>query len=126
MLKFSKVCETVGSTTRKTEKVRLAAEYLRSVPLDDAARAALFFTAQAYPRREERTTQVGGSLIWQVVSKLTGAEPAKLEEVYRRHGDLGAMAEEVLPGKTSAEGLTLRELQSGHRQRASRWRRCRR
>jgi len=112
MLTFARVCEAVGSTTRKTEKVRLAAEYLRSLPLDDAARAALFFTGQAYPRREERTTQVGGSLIWQVVSKLAGAEHATLEEVYRRHGDLGAMAEEVLPGKTSAEGLTLRELQS--------------
>ena len=111
MLGFAKVCEAVGSTTRKTEKVRLVAEYLRSVPLDDAARAALFFTGQAYPRREERTTQVGGSLIWQVVSKLAGAERATLEEVYRRHGDLGDMAREVLAGKTSAEGLTLRELQ---------------
>ena len=112
MLAFSNLCEAVGSTTRKTEKVRLVAEYLHSVPLDDAARAALFFTGQAYPRREERTTQVGGSLIWQVVSKLAGAEAAKLEEVYRRHGDLGDMAQEVLGGKTSGEGVTLRELQS--------------
>ncbi|HUI42418.1 MAG TPA: ATP-dependent DNA ligase [Terriglobia bacterium] len=112
MLAFSKVSEAVGSTTRKTEKVRLVADYLRSLPLDDAARAALFFTGQAYPRREERTTQVGGSLIWRVVSKLAGAERSKLEEVYRRHGDLGDVAQEVLPGKTAAGGLTLRELQS--------------
>jgi len=112
MLAFSKVGEAVRSTNRKTEKVRLVADYLRSLPLDDAARAAVFFTGQAYPRREERTTQIGGSLVWQVVSRLAGADPATLEAVYRRHGDLGDLTQEVLEGKTTAAGLTLSELQS--------------
>jgi DNA ligase-1 len=112
MLAFSKTCDAVGATTKKTEKVRLVAEYLRSLAVDDAARAALFLTGRPFPRHEERIAQVGGALLWQVVSKIAGADSSALEKVYRKHGDLGDVANEVLEGKTHPAGLSLGEVQS--------------
>jgi DNA ligase-1 len=40
--------------------------------------------------------QVGGSLLWRVVAELSGKNEAALTAAYRRHGDLGAVAGEVL------------------------------
>lgn len=110
MLRFAETCEAVASTTKKSEKVRLVAQYLRSLPTEDACRAALFLSARAFPHWEEKVLAVGGSLIWQVVGQLAGAELAAMEATYRQHGDLGSMAEELLTGKAASRGLNLADV----------------
>jgi DNA ligase-1 len=102
MRQFAQVCEAVAATTRKNEKVRLVGEYLRSLSVEDAAAAALFFTGRAFPRREAKVTSVGGSLIWEAVAELSGREPAEMQRVYQKYGDLGGMAEELLRGGETA------------------------
>src|SRR5437879_4192951 len=58
MRRFAETCEAVAATTKKNEKVRLVSAYLSSLPLTDAARAAVFFTGQAFPRCEEKVLAV--------------------------------------------------------------------
>ena len=67
MHRFVETCEAASATTKKTEKVRLVSECLRSLPIDDAAQAAIFFAGRAFPGWEERTLAVGASLIWQAL-----------------------------------------------------------
>lgn len=110
MRQFVETCEAVSATTKKTEKVRLVSECLLSLPVDDAARAALFFAGCAFPRWEERTLAVGASLVWQALEQLTGLPPEKLSTAYRRYGDAGAVAEEVLSGGNSGGQLTLHDV----------------
>ncbi len=111
MRRFAETCEAVAATTKKNEKVRLVGEYLRSLPVENAACAALFFSGRAFPRTQEKVMAVGGSLIWQAVAGLAGAGPGAMETVYRRHGDLGDMSEELLAGKTAPEALSLRDVE---------------
>jgi DNA ligase-1 len=123
MVRFAEVCNAVASTASKNEKVRLVAEYLRSLPLDDAARAALFFTARAFPRSEERVLAVGGSIVWQTVSRLVEVDDRELEAAYRKHGDLGDMTQEVLSRTVRSSptaGLTLLEVEAAFQQLAKR------
>ena len=96
MQRFAEVCEAVAATTKKSEKVRLVADYLRALPVEDAARAAIFFTARAFPRCQERPLAVGGALLWETIAQLSGADAEVMEGIYRKHGDLGAMAAELL------------------------------
>ena len=110
MRRFAETCEAVAATTKKNEKVRLVSAYLSSLPLTDAARAAVFFTGGAFPRCEEKVLAVGGSLIWQAVGRLAELDSDTMAEVYRKHGDLGAMAEEVLQNRTAPRGLSLGEV----------------
>lgn len=117
---FAETCEAVAATTKKKEKVRLVGAYLASLALDDAARAAVFFTGRAFPRYEEKVLAVGGSLIWQAVTHLAGMEASGMEAVYRRHGDLGGMVEEVLRGRTAAPDLSLKEVADGFDELAAR------
>ena len=96
MHRFATTAEAVAATTKKLEKVRLVAEYFRSQPVDEAAQAAIFLSGRAFPAWEERTLQVGGTLLWRAVSEISGKGDVALTAAYRRHGDLGAAAQEVL------------------------------
>ncbi len=110
MLLFAETCDAIGATSSKKEKIRLAGEYLKSLSLDDAARAAIYFCGKAFPRWEERVLAAGGSLIWEVVAKLTGADAGRMHIAYRRYGDLGAAAEELLAQSLHGGGLSLSQV----------------
>ena len=123
MLRFAEVCDAVVGTSRKNEKVNLVSEYLRSLSVDDAARAALFLTARTFPRSEERVMALGAGIVWRAVSRLINMEGGELEAAYRKHGDLGDMAEEVL-GRAGhlapLASLTLQEVEVAFQELAGR------
>ncbi|HEV7523301.1 MAG TPA: ATP-dependent DNA ligase [Candidatus Angelobacter sp.] len=111
---FALTADAVAATTKKTEKVRLVAEYFRSLPVDEAAQATVFFSGRAFPAWEERTLQVGGTLLWRSVGEISGKGEIALTAAYRRHGDMGSAAQEVLERSAPAESsLTVAELASG-------------
>jgi DNA ligase 1 len=75
MLRFSQLCESIAATTKKTEKVRLVAEFLRSSNTMEAALAALYLSARVFPRREERVLSIGFSLLLRAVANIAHKEP---------------------------------------------------
>jgi ATP-dependent DNA ligase I len=93
---FSLTADAVAATTKKTEKVRLVAGYFLSRPTEEAAQAAVFFSGRAFPAWEERTLQVGGAQLWRAVGEISGKGEAALTAAYRRHGDLGSAAQDLL------------------------------
>ncbi len=94
---FAETAEKIAATTKKLEKTALLAEYLRSVPVEEAAVAVVFFSGRPFPAWEETTLQVGGTLLWRIVQELSGRSEQELTAAYRDHGDLGAVAGAVLP-----------------------------
>jgi DNA ligase 1 len=110
MQEFATTCEAVAATTKKTEKVRLVAEYFRARP-EEAGQAAVFFSGRPFPAFEERNLQVGGNLLWRAVAEISGKGDVALTAAYRRHGDLGAAAQDVLaeaaPAKRSISVVDL-------------------
>lgn len=111
MQAFALTAEAVAATTKKLEKVRLVADYFRSRPVDEAAQAAVFLSGRAFPAWEERTLQVGGTLLWRTVGEISGKGEVALTAAYRRYGDLGAAAQEVLEKTAPAESsLSVTEL----------------
>jgi DNA ligase-1 len=96
MQRLAAVCEAIAGTTKKNEKARLLAEYLRSRPLDEAAVAAQFCSGRPFPAFEETTLQVGGALLWRVILDVSGKTDSELTAAYRKHGDLGSATYEVL------------------------------
>jgi len=117
VLAFAQTAGAVSATTRKTEKVRLVAELLKSRPIEEAGIAALFFSGRVFPAYTETTLQVGGALLWQAIAEVSGAGEAALAAAYRRHGDLGAAAHDVLARRklqppASSSPLTLPDVVS--------------
>jgi ATP-dependent DNA ligase I len=94
--RFADIADQVAATTKKTEKARLVADYFRELSPDDAATAALFFSARVFPAYAESTLNVGGTLLWKIVGDISRKGDIALTAAYRRHGDLGAAAHDVL------------------------------
>ena len=109
MLSFALNADRIADTSKKLEKTAIVAEYLRSLEPEDAARAALFLSGRPFPAYEEATLGVGGSLLWRAVSEISGKSDSQLRDLYRAHGDLGAVAGAALPERSSE--LTLSNLE---------------
>ena len=120
MYAFSQTAEQIAATTKKLQKTALLAEYFKSIPVEEAAIAAIFFSGRPFPAWEETTLQVGGRLLWQIIEELSGKADAELTASYREHGDLGAVAAAVLPQSDAlgavARSLTLLEIQKTFRE----------
>ena len=97
MKEFATTCEAIAGTTKKLQKTAIVADYLRSTSVDEAAVSAIFFSGRPFPVWEETTLQIGGRSLWRLVADLAGKSEAELADAYRRHGDLGAVAAEILP-----------------------------
>src|SRR5260370_9695330 len=109
MRKLAESCEAIAATTKKLQKTAIVAEYFKSRTTDEAAVSAVFLSGRAFPTWEETTLQVGGSLLWRVVAKLSGKQGAALTAAYRKHGDSGAVAGEVLEER-SGQGVGVLEV----------------
>jgi len=118
MQQFAKTCEAIAATTKKLQKTSLVADYLKSRPINEAAISAVFFSGRPFPVWEESTLQIGGRWLWRIVAELAGKEEADLTAAYRRHGDLGAVAGEVLPER-AGQGLGVLEVEEVFRQIAA-------
>src|SRR5438132_2404551 len=104
---FANVGEAIGATPAKLEKVRLLADYLRTLDRDRLPIATVYFTGRAFAQSDRRTLQVGGSIIYRAImgaAKLSGAE---FRRIAYSHGDAGKTAFEALDGRTNPEPFTL-------------------
>jgi DNA ligase 1 len=110
MLRFAQTCDSVAATTKKTEKIRLVSSFLQTLPIEDAMRAAVFLTGRPFPRWDERVLGVGGRLLARLIGDLAAATGERMGTVYRKHGDLGDMAEELLAERAAVPGVSFAEV----------------
>jgi len=115
MQQLATACEAIAATAKKLLKTGIVADYLKSRTVDEAAVSAVFLSGRAFPASEETTLQVGGRSLWQIVAELSGKNEAAITAAYRRHGDLGAVAAEVLPER-AGQGLGVLEVEATIRQ----------
>ncbi len=103
MKKFSAACEAIAGTTKKLVKTSVVADYLQSRGGDESAVSAIFLSGRPFPIWEEATLQVGGRSLWRIVADLAGKQEADLTATYRRLGDLGAVAGELLSDRSGSD-----------------------
>jgi DNA ligase 1 len=115
---LAKACEEIAATTKKLLKTAIIADYLKSRTEEEAAVSAVFLSGRAFAAWEEVTLQLGGRMLWQIVAELSRKTEGELTAAYRKHGDLGAVAGEVLPDR-SGSGVNVLEVEAVFRQIAA-------
>jgi DNA ligase-1 len=112
---LAQTCERIVATTKKSEKLTILADYFRSRDPEDAGISAVFLSGRAFPAFEERTLQIGGALLTKLVADLTTASDDELRAAYRKRGDLGSAAGDLLASLSHttppAPRITLAEVQ---------------
>src|SRR5882757_4787237 len=104
---WAELCERLAGTTKKLEKRAWMADYLRELPAEAAAHAALYLSGTPFAEADRRQLSVGGASLWQVVKELTRASDAAMQDAYRKHGDMGAAAFDLLSAHREAAAATL-------------------
>ncbi|HKP02027.1 MAG TPA: ATP-dependent DNA ligase [Chthoniobacterales bacterium] len=106
---FATVGEAIAATPAKLEKVRLLAEYLRTLRPDQLAIATTYFTGKPFPQNDLRTVQAGWAVIHRALMGATKLAEPEFRRMASSHGDAGKTALEALEGRTAPEAFTLAE-----------------
>jgi len=84
--KFTELCRSLESTSKRTEKVAHLVEFLNSLGPREIVPAVSFITGRPFPESDERVLDVGGQTVWKM--NRTGAQaaliakPVTILEVY--------------------------------------------
>ncbi len=102
MRRWSEVAARIAATTRTSEKTRLLADYLATLPPPDLAPAAVFFTGRAFAEADQRALGLGWASIADAVARLADVPRDELAAAYDRHSDLGMAVRDVLTERANA------------------------
>lgn len=107
---FSTLCEKVRLTSSKNAKVAIIAEYLAK--LDDLSLPAvvLFLSGAVFPKGSGLALNVGFNTIMQSLSEIARLETKEIQEIYLKHGDMGALAEHAVSKKQWSPLVPQRQL----------------
>ncbi len=107
--RFAELGESICATPAKLVKVRLLADYLRSLNDEQLPIAARYLTGKAFAQSDPRTLQVGWAVVFRALLAATKLHDSDLHRIAGSHGDAGKTAFEALEGRTVAEPFTLTE-----------------
>jgi DNA ligase-1 len=109
---FAELCQSLAETTRKLEKRALIVDYLKPLSAENAGRAALYLSGQPFAEADRRVLNVGGSLLSKAAAQLSGADRNAMYAAYRRHGDMGGAAQDLLEARRDIKpSLTLEDVE---------------
>ena len=101
--------EAIAATPAKLEKIRLLAEYFRTLEPAQLAIASVYFTGKPFPQSDLRTIQAGWAVIHRALMAATKLNEPEFRRIASSHGDAGKTALEALQGRTAPEPFTLNE-----------------
>jgi len=106
---FAEIGEQIAATAAKLEKIRLLADYLRTLEAAQFLIAATYFTGKTFAQSDPRTLQTGWAVIHRALRAASKLSEADFRRIASTHGDAGKTAFETLAGRTAASPFTLEE-----------------
>jgi DNA ligase-1 len=106
---FAQVGEQIAAVPAKLEKVRILAEYLRTLDAERLRIATTFFTGKPFAQTDQRTLQTGWSIIYRALLGATRRSDAELHRIASSHGDASKTTFEALEGRTAPQSFSLGE-----------------
>ncbi|MDQ4123622.1 MAG: ATP-dependent DNA ligase [Acidobacteriota bacterium] len=88
-LSFAETAERVGATTKRLEKASFLKDYFETLSDEDLILAARFFAGQAFSLADQRTTNIGGAMLFNAISAATGTDVEELRRLTVLSGDVG-------------------------------------
>jgi DNA ligase-1 len=111
--RFAETCAALARTPSKLEKVRLVAEYLRSLERDWVPIVTVWFTGLPFAPGENRVLQVGWALLRDALCAVARADEEHFHHTYLKHSDLGETAFELFSARNSSgDSLQITDVQA--------------
>jgi DNA ligase 1 len=118
MARFWAVAELAEALSRETGRLKKRAAIAKAITAahreapeqGGAGLFALYLAGTPFAEADPRKLNAGGALLSRALLRVSGASDIALTAAYRRHGDLGAAALDLLAGAERAATLTLAEV----------------
>jgi DNA ligase 1 len=118
MTQFAVVAELAEALSRESGRLKkraaiaegIAGAHREAPQGEDAGLFALYLAGTPFAEADARKLNAGGTLLSRALLRVSGASESTLTAVYRRHGDMGAAAFDLLPKTEKLAALTLAEV----------------
>src|SRR3989338_1375862 len=97
--KLVDVYEQLNKTTKRLEKTHIISKFLRDVSVDDMEHVMLLLEGRVFPNYDAREIGVASRLMLKSLNTATGISIDKIENEWRKLGDLGLVAESIIKTK---------------------------
>ena len=110
---FVDLCEKIRSSTSKNEKVSILSAYISILDESSLPIVVLFLSGNIFPKGSRLNLNLGFSTIMHSLSEIAILEPKEIQQIYLKHGDMGALTEYavsrkyIIPLLQQQEQLTL-------------------
>jgi len=97
--------EKLESVSSKLTKTDIIAEFLKSISFDELSRIVLLLQGRVFPSYSENELGIATQMMIKAISKASGLSASKVEDVFKKTGDLGLTAEQCVKKKTQSSLL---------------------
>ncbi|MBW2993377.1 ATP-dependent DNA ligase [Candidatus Woesearchaeota archaeon] len=100
------VYQKLESTTKRLEKTFYIAELLKKTDIEHIQPVVLLLQGRIYPQSSEQETGVSSRLVLKALNIATGIPMHEIEEMWKKAGDLGIVAEKITAVKKQSTLFT--------------------
>ena len=97
-----KIYEELGKTTKRLEKIDILSKFLKDISEEDAQVVVYMLQGKVFPPWSEKKIGMSSRLILKVIANSSGISQEKVESSWKKTGDLGKTAEEIIKAKKQA------------------------
>ena len=105
--------EKLESVSSKLTKADIIAEFLRLLPSNELAKIVLLLQGRVFPSYSEQELGIATQMMIKAISKASGFSSEKVEDIFKKTGDLGLTAEKCVEGRKQVS-LLKRKLTVDH------------
>ncbi len=101
-MQFSELCdiyERISKTTKRLEKTAILAELLAKTSDADMKEVMMLLKGRVYPEWDKTQIGISSKLATKAISIATGESEEKITKAFKKSGDLGTAAKELLKNK---------------------------
>lgn len=95
-VEFCQACSNVATSSGKLEKVRVVAEYLRTLNGEAVGLAATWFSGRPFPASQNKVLQLGWAVMRDALCAVGQVDETAFHQTYLKHSDPGETAADIL------------------------------
>ncbi len=96
------VYQKLDSTTKRLEKTYFISKLLKETPLEDLSKITLLLQGKIFPPWDERKIGVASRMVLKAINVSSGLSIKEIENEWKKTGDLGKTAENLIKKKKQA------------------------
>jgi DNA ligase-1 len=102
-VRFAETCAAIATTSSKLEKIRVLAAYLQTVPEEQLADVAIWFTGTPFAPVENKVLRLGWAVLRDALCAIANIDEEGFHQIYLRHSDLGETAHDIIRAHAPVE-----------------------